>query len=177
MNPVSEEKSQEEFVGLLASITTQLMSYIRILAFNNRDDTEEVFQRTCLVLWQKFDQYDREGNFAAWACRMAYFEVLKHREARRKIKLLSDSAVESLADAAFPISEQWSGRRQALSECVEALEEDQAELIKLRYFEGTDVKEIAQSNDRSIHSVYRELSRVHGVLMRCVEMRLLESTS
>ncbi len=177
VKPVNEDKSQDEFVGLLASITTQLMSYIRILAFNNREDTEEVFQRTCLILWQKFGQYDREGNFGAWACRMAYFEVLKHRDARRKIKLLSDSAIESLADAAVPISEQWNSRRQALSECVEELDAEQADLINLRYFEGVDVKEIAKKNNRSIHSIYRELSRVHGTLMRCVELRLLESMS
>ncbi|MFG0287984.1 MAG: sigma-70 family RNA polymerase sigma factor [Rhodopirellula sp. JB044] len=174
---VDTQKSQDEFVSLLASITTQLMSYIRILTFNNREDTEEVFQRTCLILWQKFDQYDQNGNFGGWACRMAYYEVLKHRDARRKIKLLSDSAIESLADAAMPIAEQWSHRRHALSDCVETLETEQAEIIKQRYFEGKKVKEIAQGHARSTHSIYRELSRVHGMLMRCVELRLQEGLS
>ncbi|SMP64326.1 RNA polymerase sigma-70 factor, ECF subfamily [Neorhodopirellula lusitana] len=176
MNPVSEEKSQDEFVRLLASVTTQLMSYIRILAFNNREDTDEVFQRTCLVLWQKFDQYDADGNFAAWACRTAYFEVLKLRDARRKVQLLGDSAMEALAIAAIPLSEQWSQRRHALVECVEKLDDDHADLIKRRYFDGADVQTIADATSRSIHSIYRELTRIYGILMRCVETQSWENT-
>ena len=166
---INEEKSQDEFVQLLAMHSTKLMSFIRIITMNRHDDAEEVFQLTCMVLWQKFSQYDRSGNFAAWACRIAHFEMLKLRESKRRIKLLSDETIESLALAAMPICSEISERRTALSMCLKKLPTADHDLIRQRYFDGLSVLEIADRVGRSTHAIYRELSRVHGILSRCVD--------
>lgn len=150
------------------------MSFIRIITMNRQDEAEEIFQLTSMVLWQKFSQYDRAGNFSAWACRIAHFENLKYRDSKRRIKQLSDEAIESLAFAAIPISSQVNDRRLALSKCLESLPDTDHELIRQRYFDHMTVAEISDRVDRSTHAIYRELSRVHGLLMRCVERSLNE---
>ncbi len=150
------------------------MSFIRIIAMNRHDEAEEIFQLTCLVLWQKFSQYDQAGNFAAWACRIAHYEMLKLHESKRRIKLLSDEAIESLATAALPIAAEVNERRDALSSCLGKLPAADHDLIRQRYFDGLSVGEVAKRVDRSTHAIYRELSRIHGLLSRCVQRALQE---
>ncbi|MCC9644742.1 sigma-70 family RNA polymerase sigma factor [Rhodopirellula sp. JC740] len=167
-NP-AEANSQEEFVRLLSAHSSKIMSFIRILTMNRQDDAEEIFQLTCMVLWQKFSQYDPSGNFSAWASRMAYFETLKYRESKRRIKLLGDDALELLAEAAMPITAELTDRRSALSDCIRKLSHPDRDLIRLRYFEGLSVAEISEQAGRSTHAIYRELSKIHGALSRCVD--------
>ncbi|TWU51722.1 RNA polymerase sigma factor [Rubripirellula reticaptiva] len=143
---------------------------------NQVDDADEVFQRTCMVLWQKFNQFDRGGNFAAWACRIAHFELLKYRESKNKIRILSDETIEQLAVAAVPISAEVNERRTALANCMKKLPAADHDLIHQRYFESLSVSEIARRVDRSTHAIYRELSRVHGLLSRCVDRSVSEGT-
>lgn len=171
---IEDEPSQDDFVRLLAVHSSKLMSFIRIITMNHQDDAEEVFQLTCMVLWQKFGQFDRSGNFSAWACRIAQFEMLKLRESKRRIKLLSDDAIDSLAQAALPISAELGERRTALSTCLKKLPTEDHDLIRQRYFEGSSVQEIATRVGRSTHAIYRELSRVHGLLSRCVKRAVAE---
>ncbi|MGB7344045.1 MAG: sigma-70 family RNA polymerase sigma factor [Pirellulaceae bacterium] len=171
---INPEPSQDEFVRLLAMHSSKLMSFIRIITMNHGDETEEVFQLTCMVLWQKFSQYDKNGNFAAWACRIAHYEMLKLQESKRRIKLLSDEAIESLAMAALPIASEINERRDALSNCLAKLPMSDHDLIRQRYFDGLSVGEVAKRVDRSTHAIYRELSRIHGILSRCVHRAVRE---
>jgi RNA polymerase sigma-70 factor (ECF subfamily) len=153
------------------------MSFIRIITMNHQDDAEEIFQLTCMVLWQKFSQYDQSGNFAAWACRIAHYEMLKLRDSKRRIKLLTDETIDALASAAIPIAAEISERRTALSDCLKKLPSADHDLIRERYFEGLSVRKISRHLGRSTHAIYRELSRVHGLLLRCVERSVNEGVS
>lgn len=168
------DSDQDHFVRLLATHSSKVMSFIRILTMNRHDDAEEVFQLTCVVLWQKFSQFDPTGNFAAWACRIAHYETLKYRESKRRLKLLSDDALEMLAEAAMPVSAELSERRIALSDCLKKLPSTDHELVRQKYFEGLSVDEISSRLGRSTHAIYRELSKVHGLLMRCVQRSVTE---
>tara|TARA_R110002049_G_scaffold46487_1_gene135111 strand:+ start:42399 stop:42956 length:558 start_codon:yes stop_codon:yes gene_type:complete len=170
---IETEPAQDDFVRLLAMNSSKLMSFIRIITMNQQDDAEEIFQLTCMVLWQKFSQFD-SGNFSAWACRIAHYEMLKHRESKRRFKLLSDEAIESMALAAMPISAEISERRSALTNCLKKLPAADHDLVRQRYFEGMSVSEIASKVERSTYAIYRELSRVHGLLSRCVERSISE---
>ncbi|TWT97335.1 RNA polymerase sigma factor [Neorhodopirellula pilleata] len=152
------------------------MSFIRILTLNRQDDAEEVFQRTCMILWQKFDQFDGE-NFGAWACRIAHFEMLKFRDSRIQTRILHDETIEFLAIAALPIADGLSERRAALTQCLKKLPDGDHQLIQQRYYDGLSVQEISDRLGRSTHAVYRELSRIHGLLSRCIERSLTEACS
>jgi RNA polymerase sigma-70 factor, ECF subfamily len=152
------------------------VSFIRIITLNRQDDAEEVFQRTCMVLWQKFSQFDGE-NFLAWSCQVARFEMLKFRDAERRVKVLDDETISHLASAAFSITMDPSDRRTALADCLKKLPSNDNDLIRRRYYDGLSVKEIGDRRGRSTHVVYRELSRIHGALSRCIERSIAGETS
>ncbi|SMP78293.1 RNA polymerase sigma-70 factor, ECF subfamily [Neorhodopirellula lusitana] len=166
---------REEFVRLLAMHSSKVMSFIRILTVNNQDDAEEIFQLTCVILWKKFSQYDPDGRFDSWACRIAYYETLKHRESKRRIKLFSNETLELLAEAAMPISNELSERRTALATCLKKLPSPDHDLIRQKYFEGLSVAEMSDNVGRSTHAIYRELAKIHGLLLRCVQRSTSES--
>lgn len=171
---MKEPFSEEDFVKLLALHSSRIMSFIRILTVNRQDDAEEIFQATCLVMWQKFSTYE-DGNFAAWACSIARYETLKFRETKRRVKILSDETIELLATAAMPISAELGDRRSALSNCIKQLPSADRDLIRQRYFDGLSVVDISQHLGDSTHKVYRALSKVHGILSRCVRLSIHEA--
>ena len=69
MNPVPMRSldRQAEFAQLLATHRDQLFGYLYALA-QNFHDTEELFQETTIILWEKFETFERGTNFIAWAC-------------------------------------------------------------------------------------------------------------
>ncbi|TWT36643.1 RNA polymerase sigma factor CarQ [Posidoniimonas corsicana] len=168
---VSDE-ANERFVELLAAHTKRLYAFIRTLMLNGENDAEEVFQATCLVLWRKFGEYDPAKDFGAWACRMAYFEALRQKHKSQRIQHMSEAALEALAVAAEPIAQQIDRRREALADCLAKLNVPDRETVQLRYFTGLRPKEMAARKGRPRHTVYRELSRIHSLLMRCVQRKL-----
>lgn len=174
---MEDKEKQSEFVQLLSANTKRMYAFIRILVLNNEADAEEVFQNTCLAVWNKFSLYDPTKDFGAWACRMAHFESLKLRDNRKNLRFLSDDALASLADAAQPIARRVDERREALANCVSKLNSRDYAMIERRYFEGVLPKAIAISSSRSVDAIYRELSRIHKMLSRCVEGHLAEGVA
>lgn len=167
------EKQHDEFVRLLAANTKRLYAYIRTLVMANENDAEEIFQNTCVTIWHKFGEYDPSGNFGAWACRMAYYEVLLLYNTKNRVRFFSEEALAALADAALPISERINERREALADCLGKLAQDDKSLIESRYFDGLSARELADSSNCSVHAIYRTLNRVHGLLLRCVERSMV----
>jgi RNA polymerase sigma-70 factor (ECF subfamily) len=55
-------------------------AYIRTLV-PDRNDAEDGFQVTSVVMWDRFGEFDADADFAAWGCRIAYFKI---RELYRK---------------------------------------------------------------------------------------------
>ena len=53
-----DPKRYDEFGELVRLHTSQILAYIDALLLN-RSDAEDLFQETCLVLWQKFDEFSR----------------------------------------------------------------------------------------------------------------------
>ena len=69
----------DEFMRLYTQHQRRLYVYLLSLV-HNAADADELLQESSYILWKKFDQFEPESNFGSWACRVAYFEVLKYRE-------------------------------------------------------------------------------------------------
>jgi RNA polymerase sigma-70 factor len=166
----ANEPNREEFARLFARHARQLYAFIMTLVFSHHD-AEEVFQNTNVVLWDKFAEFRLGSNFFAWASRIAYFEVLNLMKQRR-VALLSDQAMDALIVEATALADQSTARMDALSECLSRLTPADHELIQDRYFYQHPPKQIAAMRSRSLDSVYRALSRIHNLLLNCVERTL-----
>ena len=133
---------------------------------------EDVLQQANLILWKKFDSYDPQGNFHAWACRIAYLEILQQRRTNRRLQTFSEEALSLIADKAMSHSSDFGHRQHALEECLEKLGSQDRELIEQRYYFRRTPKEIASVKTRSVYSIYRALCRVHRALYECVQSRI-----
>jgi RNA polymerase sigma-70 factor len=163
--------SQAEFVRMLTQHSSRLFGFVLALCVN-RADAEDVFQNTSVVLWEKFDTYQRGTNFLAWACRIAYFEVLYHRRKTSRMRTISDEAWNALLNEALRSVDETEDRKEALAGCLERLSASDRELLERKYFSQLSVAEIAEGCSRSVHAIYRALSRVHDSLLECMRRAL-----
>ena len=158
-----------EFVALFAAHDRGIYKYVLTL-LANANDTQEVFQETSVTLWQKFDEYRPGSNFFAWACRVAYFEVLRFRQTHRRDRLrFGDDLLDTLATERSAHEGLLQARRSALPDCMKKLPVGDRELIELRYAGEETVLEIAQRTGRQSNTLYKALERIRRTLMKCIE--------
>ena len=175
MKSIEQGDSQvdhEQFVKEFSKLSRRLYGYILSLTMN-RDDAEEVFQTTSIVLYQKYAQFEPvSASFYTWACRVAYFEVLYFRRNKNRECILSEQSLEILHDEALRRSDEFEQREQVLEGFLKELRKFDRTLIEERYYNSLPPKQIAEKLGRSTDSIYRALTRVHGMLRRCVNRSL-----
>lgn len=167
----------EPFVHDLIAAQARLYAYILSLVLH-RDAADEVLQNTNVVLCRKADEYDRIENFAAWACRVAHFEVLTHRKRLGRDPLIFDGELlDVLSREAGPATEDVAARQRALADCLDELSTGRRELVLDRYRPGGSVKQLADKLSRPAASVSQTLYRIREALLVCIERRLKEGAA
>lgn len=165
------DRDQNEFVEKFVRNQRRIYGFITTL-LHNRDDAEDVFQRTSLILWRKWDQYDPERDFVRWACGIAHNEVRNFlRRSRREIAL-SEPLMEELAEARLETEATSDRREKALSVCLQSLEEKQRELLERCYSGTQPANSIAERLGISSAALYMKLHRIRRKLLQCIERRL-----
>ena len=169
--PINER--HEQFTDLLTANHGRLVGYVFALVcdFNN---TQDIVQQTCLTLWEKFDEFEPDSDFGAWAREVAKNKVLNfYRTQRRQRSRFGDGFLDELAAAEATVDgETYDARREALAPCVTKLSASQQSLL-WRYYGGQEsVQEIADSLDRTTDGVYGSLRHVRGSLLECITRTL-----
>ena len=168
---------QAEFTRLYDGCAGWLHGYLLSL-LRRPEDADEVLQETAQVLWQKFDQYQPNTEFRAWACRIAYFKAMKHRQrSRRMPTAFSDLFFELVDEEAVVMADRLDARAAALGTCMEKLSPRDQQAIEARYAPQGTVQSVAAALSCSVHSAYRALARIHNLLFRCVDRVLAERSS
>ena len=174
MNEASRQ-STDQIVQLLTNVQQQLTRYVRTLV-PNRTDAEEVLQETNLFVWRHADEFELGTNFAAWACRIAYYQVLTFRKRQSRSRLyFSDALVEQLANSSVQSLANGNEEAEALDLCMAKLNAEDRELMDLRYEPGATVEGIAQQVGRSTKAVYNALGRIRTWLLECIERAASEA--
>lgn len=166
-----DDSRHDEFLRVFSQHSRKIFEFISTLVFCS-SDAEDVFQDVCVVLWRKFDSYDPEGSFYAWACKIAYLEVLYLRRKSKKLQVFSEEVLQLMADDMLVRMDELDSRQAALEQCLAKLPPRDKELVKERYYYRKAPKEIAAVRQKSVHSIYRALVRVHSALRGCVESTL-----
>ncbi|MCA9013773.1 MAG: RNA polymerase subunit sigma-70, partial [Planctomycetaceae bacterium] len=87
----------ESFVQLLTAHQSVLYAYIRSL-LPDIEAVQDVLQETNLVLWRRSEEFEAGTNFVAWACKVAYFQVLAfYRDHKRDSMVFNIELVSMLA--------------------------------------------------------------------------------
>lgn len=159
-----------EFLSLYNREQRPIYVYIRSLLFR-QDDAEEVFQETCIELWNHFDQFEMGTNFQAWAKQIARHRTLafcKRRHVRENL-VFSTDILEVMADAAEEEPLESEERRNALVQCLKKLKEEDVALVERRYGERITTVRLAEELGRPLNTVYKALQRIRRGLKICIE--------
>ena len=166
--------SKEQFSRLYLEHSRNLLGYI-ITLVGNRSEAEDVLQNVCVVLWEKFDEFEPGTNFLAWARRIAYLKVLEHhRLGRGQAKLLRERFFQ-VADAAYTTAKDDGHllkERLALRACSEKLHHRDREIIACVYERNLSLKNTAAELGRPTNTVYKAMSRIRRTLAECVRRAL-----
>ncbi len=159
-----------DFVGLWTAHARRVYSYILSLV-PNVADAEDIFQETSTTLWEKFDTFRPGSDFAAWACRTAYYKVLTHSKRRGELPL-SEAFLAAVSEEVSQMADLLDAQHVALAECLGKLPARDRQLVELRYGPGGSAKTLAAQVGRSVPAIYKALQRIHDALFTCIRRKL-----
>lgn len=158
----------EEFVRLLTAHQGAMFRYVLALV-PNEEDARDVLQEATVALYRKFDGYDPERPFLAWAYQFAYLEVLKHRDrVRQANRAFRPEVVDRLARDREEMEPVLEARAVALEGCLQRLTAADRDLIDRRYRKNVKPDELAAELGTSRRTLFRNLDRVRRRLLECI---------
>jgi|688.fasta_scaffold147189_2 RNA polymerase sigma-70 factor (ECF subfamily) len=171
-----------EFVALLTASQRRLYAFICTLVID-RTDADEVLQETNLAVWEQAERFEAGTDFVAWACRVAYYKVLKLRDASKRHRVKLDAAVLELLATETIEKERAAGRRAAeefeqhrrlLVSCVDELSPRHRDVLTQRYESGRSLTDIGMALGRNANAMAQLFHRIRELLRECVERKLVE---
>ncbi|TWT90267.1 RNA polymerase sigma factor [Pseudobythopirellula maris] len=174
----SDADDRQLFVELLNENHSRLFGFIYTHVLNLAD-AEDLFQQVAMVLWTKFDQFERGTEFGSWAMRVADFTIKNFMRGRRRSKVyFSDEVVQRIVDHQTVAPEgQVAQRADALRGCLKKLQATDFKLLEKCYGAESRIKDIARAEGRTAGALYTALSRIRRVLLACIERTLKAEAS
>lgn len=146
---------------LLNRHQTRVFSYI-FSVVKNRDVADDLFQETFVkaIMTIKQGRYAESGKFSAWISRIAHnliIDYYRQEKSEATVSADDDTAPDvlnrkDLAEANiedFMISEQISNDVRRI---IDALPENQREVLMMRFYRNMSFKEIAEATQVSINT-------------------------
>ena len=167
----STEKNKY-FFKQYSKIQTHLYAFI-LMMVHNESDAEDLLQETSAILWERFDEFERGTNFKAWAFTIARNRACVFlRKNKRSRLLFMDELYKEVPAVANQILDDQVHRVKALKQCISKLSPNDRQLLRMRYKENHVPKALSKITGRSLHGLYKSLTRIHSLLRDCI-MRTL----
>lgn len=159
-----------EFVTLITANQRKIYAYILTLV-PNLNDADDIMQETTALMWERKADFTPGTDFVAWGARIAYFKVLDYRKKTNKNRhmIVSKEQFKKIEEGALEQSKHTGMMINKLEECVKKLPKPDRQLIYLRYSLELSVREISKRFNKSIRSLYLGISRIQGLLLKCIE--------
>lgn len=152
----------QAFDILLKRHQTRVFNYI-LSVVKNRDVADDIFQETFVkaIMTLKQGRYAETGKFSAWITRIAHNHIIDYYRQEKSENLVSTTTDEDSADVLnrkdlcegniedFLIDEQIQCDVRRI---IEALPDNQREVLEMRYYKDMSFKEIAEATNVSINT-------------------------
>ncbi len=166
-----EKYQYEQFLRLLRLNEKKIYGHILSL-IPNRDIAEDIMQDTIVVMWRKFADYKEQSKFSAWGITIGHFLVMDYfRKEGRSIIHFSSESLKNISGNT-DVFDTYEEELEALSSCLKTLPENSRQILKLRYQQGVTIKDIAGQIGKPIHSMYKLVAKIHGILQQCIKRNL-----
>ncbi|MBK8974822.1 MAG: sigma-70 family RNA polymerase sigma factor [Planctomycetes bacterium] len=131
-------------------------------------DLEDLAQDVTVVVLRKLGDYAGRAPFEAWVCRICRLELLNgvRRKLRRRVAI--DVATDELPAVAGPESDAAIADAELLHGALERVGGVEAEMIRIKHFEGLTFEEIGARLGLSANTAktryYRGMVRLESIL-------------
>lgn len=158
------------FLKYLAKSEPIIRAYLRTLVQDYHDHSE-IMQNVFITSWDKFSKFSGDNDdFSKWACVIARFEVMKHRQTKARDRLvLSDELISRIADEGMQDHETTKKWVDKLESCLKELPEENHSLVKRAYDPEQSIKKLAFELGKSPDSLYQKLLRIRKTLAKCMD--------
>ena len=171
---MNEQERHSLFSELITRHQSQLYAYIFALV-RNREDAEDLFQSVCVVLWRRFESFQPDSSFFAWARQTAIFVLRNSLKRKKPPACVSEELLEALAETTVDArSDATDVYLAALRRCKEKLSALDEQLLDLRYVEDLSTRQIADQMGRPQQGVCNSLLRIRRWLFDCIQMELAQ---
>ncbi len=161
-------KQNADFLRLYHSVQGRIYSFI-LAVVHNRNDADEIFQETAVILWEQFDQFREGGSFGAWAIGIAKNKVMEYLRANKKLKMVfDDQFYHRISEIAQDRPVSGDGKIDTLNHCIGKLKENDRKLLTMRFRKNIAIKQIAVATGRSANSLYKTMTRILVLLRKCM---------
>lgn len=168
---MNEQDRHNLFAELITRHQSELYGYIYAVV-RNWEDTNDLYQSVCVVLWHKFDLFRPGSNFFNWARQVAKNKVGNFVRHKRLPTYATDELLDILTENVPKTSDDSDAYLVALRHCKEKLSAADDELLRLRYVEDFSTVEIAERLQRLRPNVSRSLNRIRRWLLECIRLEL-----
>jgi RNA polymerase sigma-70 factor, ECF subfamily len=168
----------EEFLELYAACERKLYVYI-VALIGNSLEAHDILQDTVLILWRKYDQFERGASFLAWARGVARYRVLRYRQMHaNEACVLEPKALDAVAARLDRLDDpRQMLYAEALPGCIEQLGDRDRELLHVRYAGDISLRSLAAKLNRSENALSQSLGRIRRLLRKCVEETVRRRTN
>ena len=165
-------KKRDEFMAEFVRSERSIRALL-LAATGDMNSADDLMQNVAVALWKKWPQYDPERPFRGWALGVARIEVLRWRRSIARDRIVLDvAALDQLVVAADRAADNAERELATLAECLEEVEGDAKEVLRLKYSVGLRARQIAEKVGKGIGAVEMILTRTRRVLRECVRRKL-----
>ena len=163
----------EAFTELVKMHQSGLRAFIRSIGVNS-EKVDDYAQEAFLIAYKKFNEYDSEkASFGVWIKGIIRYLILNdRRKAARRFRLQDKLIGELLISDPITMHESNDHELHALQHCLAKLEGPSREMIRKRYEENKNSKELAVIFDRKPSAVRQQLLRIRSILKSCLDRAL-----
>ena len=163
---------KDNFLKIFLSHERHLFNYILMLV-PNYSDAEDILQESVSIMWDKFDDFEPNSNFMAWASQIARYKISNYYRSKKEQFRLDDSLLDNLAKESDKSIEDMKEKQAALTGCLKKLQLSDRKLLQMRYYQKISIPKIAEQTGRSPHTLYKRISMIYRLLHGCVHRTLL----
>ncbi len=133
----------------------------------NVHEAEDITAQAFLVAFESFDRFREDRHFASWLFTIARNKAMDHFRQRINLSSIDEAANIPVENDPLYGVIQFE-QMAALSKLIQALPEEDRELLRLRFLAAMSFPEIAhflhRNEDAVKKSIYRLLARLHSQL-------------
>lgn len=161
-------KKQQEYFGMLyENYFEQIFRFVFRRLGGDEETAGDLTQQTFIKAMANMDKYTDKGlPFSSWLYRIAQNEVSMHFRASKKTVsvAIDQQSVLGLLDDVTSSHHMSLEEQEKLVRLLNELEQEQCDLLELRYFQGISFKEISEiyniSEANAKMRVYRILEKL-----------------